>query len=268
MGALFVCGLLLPAPLPAVAGCAAPRVDARVEVARVNDGDTVTLADGRRVRFIGLDTPEMNYGSGRPEPLAVQARDAVAELLGPSRSLLLQYGRERNDRHGRLLAHPHLADGRSLTALLLERGLAPALVYPPNLWNLDCYQDAERRARSARRGVWALAPFRPRPVAEYRGRSGHYGVVEGEVTGVARNRGGVWLTLDGHATLQVPPEARPYFDGCRFEALVGREVRARGRLSRRGERWRMRLRHPAQLEAAAGDRGSQAQCPLPVAAGS
>lgn len=268
MGALFVCGLLLPAPLPAIAGCAVPRVDARVQVARVNDGDTVTLTDGRRVRFIGLDTPEMNYGSGRPEPLAVRARDVVAELLGPSRSLLLQYGREREDRHGRLLAHPYLADGRSLAVLLLERGLAPALVYPPNLWNLACYQAAERRARSARRGVWALAPFRPRPAAEYRGRSGRYGVVEGAVTGVARNRGGVWLTLDGHATLQVPPEARPHFDGCRFEALVGWEVRARGRLSRRGEHWRMRLRHPAQLEAAAGSGGSPAQCPLPAAPGS
>jgi hypothetical protein len=189
----------------------------------------------------------------------------VDALLGPSRGLLLRYGRERRDRHGRLLAHPFLPDGRSLTTLLLERGLAPALVYPPNLWNLACYQAAERRARAMGRGVWALAPFRPRPVAEYRGRSGHYGVVEGEVTGVARNRGGVWLTLDRHATLQVPPEAQPYFDDCRFEALVGREVRVRGRLSRRGERWRMRIRHPAQLEAVAVSGGSPAQCPLPTA---
>jgi len=38
--------------------CAAGQTSERVRVIHVYDGDTVKLADGRRLRFIGINTPE------------------------------------------------------------------------------------------------------------------------------------------------------------------------------------------------------------------
>ena len=59
--------LLVLAAVAAVSGSAAvsPAV-----VATVTDGDTVRLADGRRVRLVQIDTPELNTGecySVRPD---------------------------------------------------------------------------------------------------------------------------------------------------------------------------------------------------------
>jgi len=246
-GAFFVLALLA-APAAVAGECAAPRADARVVVTRVHDGDTVTLADGRRVRLIGLDTPEMNYGSGRPEPLADEARQALESLLGGDRRLILQYGRERTDRYDRLLAHAFLPDGRSVTALLLERGLATALVMPPNLWNLDCYAAAERRARGRKLGVWTLPAYTALDAdrATAPGKGG-YRVVTGRVTRVQRNRGGVWLRLGQAVSLRIAPESEDTFAGCRLEALEGQRLLARGWLQ--GKRHGvLQLRHPVQLE--------------------
>ena len=60
--------------LAAAPPCAPDRIDARVSVTHVVDGDTVKLADGRTLRFIGVDTPEIGH-EGRPsQPFAAEAR--------------------------------------------------------------------------------------------------------------------------------------------------------------------------------------------------
>jgi len=58
-GALFVCLLLISSSVLAAVECPVDRIDLRAEVEYVHDGDTVRLADGRSVRLIGLNTPEM-----------------------------------------------------------------------------------------------------------------------------------------------------------------------------------------------------------------
>ena len=45
-----------------------------VTVKRVNDGDTVHLADGRFVRYIGVNTPEINHERNSAEPFGFEAR--------------------------------------------------------------------------------------------------------------------------------------------------------------------------------------------------
>lgn len=45
-----------------------------VKVKRVNDGDTVQLSDGRFVRYIGINTPEINHERNTAEPFGFEAR--------------------------------------------------------------------------------------------------------------------------------------------------------------------------------------------------
>ena len=45
-----------------------------VTVKRVNDGDTVQLADGRLVRYLGVNAPEINHARNTAEPFGFEAR--------------------------------------------------------------------------------------------------------------------------------------------------------------------------------------------------
>ena len=98
-------------PLPASA-CAATGSTEHSQVTYVYDGDTVKLKDGRRLRFIGINTPEVSRKGKPVQPLAEAARTALQDLLDTHNgTLLLQYGQQDHDRYGRLLAHVFLENG-------------------------------------------------------------------------------------------------------------------------------------------------------------
>lgn len=132
-------------------------------VAYVVDGDTlhVDASDGdqpvTRVRLWGIASPEMawpEYGKLDDDPFAQEATDLARELAeGAQVTLELEAHRLRGE-YGRLLAHVHLADGRSLNEEMLKAGLAKA---EPR-WShehLARYAALEREARAAGRGLWA-----------------------------------------------------------------------------------------------------------------
>ncbi len=90
---------------------------------RVPDGDGLKLMDGRRVRYLGLDAPEVaNYGSPA-EPFAREARDFNRLLLSKGPVILFPGRGPNQDKHGRLLRHVFV-NGRWLNAALLLTGLA------------------------------------------------------------------------------------------------------------------------------------------------
>lgn len=82
------------------------------------------LADGRSVRLIGVNAPELAH-HGRPaEPLAQQAQRRLAELLRDSgQRVRLVNGQQARDHYGRVLAHAFDARGRNLEEQLLAEGL-------------------------------------------------------------------------------------------------------------------------------------------------
>ncbi len=256
---LWLWGLLwLAAFTPAVAGtCSPDRVDAEVAVRFVYDGDTVEIEDPagrggrRRLRFIGLNTPEMGRDGAPPEPFALAARDRLRRLLADSGDRLrLRFGRERRDRYGRLLAHPFLVDGSSVTERLLREGLGWALVVPPNEAFAECHFAAEEEARRARRGLWAkegaiLHGGRLPP--DLRG----FHLVHGRVVRVGHSRKSVWINLEGGVAARVARDDLVYFDGMDLDALEGRSVTVRGWFRRYKGDPVVRLRHPLMLQVEA-----------------
>ena len=101
-------------------------------VSRVIDGDTIELDTGERVRFIGIDTPEIG------EPLADEATLFVENLILGQRVWLEPEGRNE-DRFGRLRRYIWLTEpedpndiaeimGQQLNAMLLMQGYATVLV--------------------------------------------------------------------------------------------------------------------------------------------
>ena len=98
VGAFYVC-LLVTWSAPAA--CLAPGKLAQVRVSKVVDGDTLRLQDGRRVRLIGINTPELSH-YGRPvEPFAVQAQRRLQALVAANDGYVgLQVGSQAKDHYG------------------------------------------------------------------------------------------------------------------------------------------------------------------------
>lgn len=103
-----------------------------VTVTDVVDGDTVDIEpaiDGvDRVRFIGVDTPEVSFGQepGGPEASAFTTEQLEGEQVA------LEFDEERLDRFGRLLAYVWLPGGELFNETLVREGYAEVATFPPN----------------------------------------------------------------------------------------------------------------------------------------
>ncbi|RKS21443.1 MULTISPECIES: thermonuclease family protein [Pseudomonas] len=253
VGAFFVSAIWLSA---AQAFCPAPGALTSVAVQRVVDGDTLRLVDGRSVRMIGLNTPELGKKGRSDEPFAVAARKRLEALVAASDGRVgLLPGKESQDHYGRTLAHVYSADGNNLEAQMLAEGLGFLVAVPPNVDLVDCQQAAERSARQAGLGVWRQSPVLK---ADQISASG-FAVLSGRVSKVQRNRGGVWIELQDSVVLRVAPNVLARFDAASLERLKGKQIEARGWVldrSRRGglkdgqARWMLPLTDPAMLEVA------------------
>lgn len=251
VGAFFVSALYLA---PAQAFCPAPGELPSLKVQRVVDGDTLRLVDGRSVRLIGLNSPELGRQGRSAEPFAEAARRRLGELVAASEGRIgLRLGREAKDHYGRTLAHAYDAKGRNLEALLLAEGLGYLVAIAPNVALVECQRAAEHSARQARVGLWRRSPVQ-RPEQLVRGG---FALIQGRVERVERNHGGLWLELGGYLVLRVAPPLLAGFDERQLRGLVGRRVEARGwvidRSRRSGvkpgqARWMLPLTHAAMLE--------------------
>lgn len=252
-GAFFVSAIWLSG---AQAFCPTPRGLTSVTVQRVVDGDTVRLSDGRSVRMIGLNTPELGKQGRSDEPFAVAARKRLEALVAASDGRVgLLAGKESKDRYGRTLAHLYSADGANLESQMLAEGLGFHVAVAPNVDLAGCQQAAERSARRAGLGVWRQLPVLK---TEQISASG-FAVLSGPVSRVQRNRGGVWIELQDSVVLHVAPNFLGRFDVSALEKLKGKQIEARGWVtdrSRRGglksaqARWLLPLTDPAMLATA------------------
>ncbi|GLO11590.1 nuclease [Pseudomonas putida] len=255
VGAFFV-GVIWH--VPALAFCPLAEQAQQVAVRQVVDGDTLRLADGRSVRLIGINAPEIGRKGRTSEPYAEAARRRLQALVNASGGRVgLVPGIEGKDKYGRTLAHIYGRNGDNLEAQLLSEGLGYQVAIAPNVRLSGCQQLAERAARKAGNGLWRRSPVVP---AEDVRQSG-FSVVGGRIKGIERNRGGVWLTLDDAVVLQVPARLQRHFPASFFDNLKGRQVEARGWVldrSRKGRlkpgqrRWVLPLTDPSMLERISG----------------
>lgn len=251
-GAFFVSAIWLS---DAQAFCPLPSGLTSVAVQRVVDGDTLRLSDGRSVRMIGLNTPELGKQGRSDEPFAVASRQRLQALIDASGGRVgIRLGKQGKDHYGRTLAHIYSVSGVNLEAQMLADGLGFQVAVAPNIDLVACQQAAERSARQAGRGLWRRAPVLK---AEQIQRSG-FAVVSGRVSKVQRNRGGIWIELQGSLVLRVAPNLVGQFDNARLQALKGKQIEARGWIvdrSRRGglkqgqPRWLLPLTDSSMLQS-------------------
>lgn len=177
-----VCSVFLAfAALVVAAGCAeddppddgaqtllGPGALVEAEVDRVVDGDTVDVAlaggDVVRVRLLGIDTPEAAIPDRSPECFGPEATVRARELLpeGAEVELLTDPRGEDVDDFGRVLAYVD-RDGRSVNRALIRSGHAEVFAFRDRRFQRRAdFEEAERRARRERRGLWGACDTRSR----------------------------------------------------------------------------------------------------------
>ena len=122
-------------------------------VGHIVDGDTFRCRDGRKVRLIGIDSPEQ-----RQHPHGTQAQAALLRMAPPGTALRLEGDIAGTDRYGRVLAYAWVKSVLVNEALVQE-GWALQYTVPPNVKYADRFVRAQKEARAQGRGLWSGQAF-------------------------------------------------------------------------------------------------------------
>ena len=124
-----------------------------VLVVRVIDGDTVEIEGGERLRYIGIDTPEVVHPSEPGEYLGEEAAEKNRKLV-LGKKVRLEGDVQDRDGYGRLLRYVWLGD-ILVNAELVRLGYAYSYTLPPNVKYQEFFLQLEREAREKKLGLWA-----------------------------------------------------------------------------------------------------------------
>lgn len=127
------------------------------------DGDTFELNDGRKVRLIGVNTPE---STNRTEVFGKEASNYTKSKL-EGKQIYLQKDVSDTDRYGRYLRLawldvPSSLDSESeirskmFNADLVLNGYAEPATYPPDVRYSEYFRKFAREAREGEKGLWAF----------------------------------------------------------------------------------------------------------------
>jgi len=121
-------------------------------VKRVIDGDTILLANGERVRYIGIDTPETKHPYKAVEHFGQEAY-LYNKGLVDGKWVSLEFDAEKRDRYNRLLAYVYVGD-TFVNAKLVEGGYAQIYTVPPNVKHQELFLRLQQQAREGKKGLW------------------------------------------------------------------------------------------------------------------
>jgi endonuclease YncB( thermonuclease family) len=232
---------------------------ARGSAARIVDGRTFALEDGREVRLAAIEVPPLAAArETEAPPGGVESRDALAALLAGA-EVVLRRADVASDRYGRVLAYTSATRNgveRSVQADLIAAGHARV---GDRIGARECATELlarERAARKAKLGLWAVSYYdlldadNPADVLAERGR---FALVEGKVVSVRESGATIYVnfgrrwTEDFTVTILKRNERSFATAGLEPKRLAGRRVRVRGWIEQRGGPW-IEATRPEQIE--------------------
>jgi micrococcal nuclease len=246
----------------AASGCEGLRDGPKGTVTEIVDGDTLLLDTGLVVRLIGIQSPKLSLGRDGHEdwPKGNEARAALIALTY-KKPVLLRYGGEEIDRHGRTLAQVFVQGEPQLWVqqAMLGQGHARVYSFPDNRACLAELMAAETRARAGGVGIWADSFYRVRRAdrpADLLSFAGRYELVEGRVLKAERLGGQVFLNFGRYFkedfTAVIDARALRLFADVGLDPtrLGGALLRVRGWIDDR-DGPRVAVTHPEQIEVLA-----------------
>ncbi len=139
------------------------------ELEKVVDGDTLWVkldGEDQKVRLLEIDTPEsVHSDESKNNEYGQMASDYTKNLLSGVTGLYLEYGEEKNDQYGRLLAYVWLSNKVDVSnkddqleymvnAKIVADGYARVTSYSPNKKNEWTFTTLMTEAQDNRVGLW------------------------------------------------------------------------------------------------------------------
>ncbi len=213
----------------------------------IYDGDTIELEDGRKIRLLGINTPEVQHRNQAADAGGDGAKHWLTDKLRNTK-VRLEIGLEKTDKYGRTLAHLFTERKEHINLQLVEAGLATVSIYPPNLHYVNEFVKAQDLAEQAKRGIWGRPEYAPITINELT-ENGHQGWtrVVGNVTGIHKTGKSVYLEFSPTSFkvriesqwLELFPEINNYQD---------KTIEVRGWLKKNKDYLSMLIRHPSAIK--------------------
>lgn len=138
-----------------------PESEQVFKVVKVVDGDTITLSDGRTIRYIGIDTPETVDPRKAVQCYGKEASDKNKELV-EGKEVRLEKDVSEYDKYKRTLRYIYIGD-IFVNDYLVRNGYAKSSSYPPDIKHQEQFREAEQEARENKRGMWSDVCTLPSP---------------------------------------------------------------------------------------------------------
>jgi endonuclease YncB( thermonuclease family) len=229
--------------------CTSTHYDQTVNVAQVYDGDTLRLVDGRKLRLIGINTPERGRDGQPNQPFYTEAKNRLQSIVqNNNNQLKIVLGQDKHDRYTRLLAHIFTLDGKNISQDLIREGLGYNIAIPPNLQFLSCYKEAENAAKKHRRGIWNHRFSKPIKASALTKVNLGFQLVTGKVQRIGESRSSTWLNLDKKFALKIQKKYLDQFTTYQPGELLNKKLIARGWIYLQNNEYRMSIKHPASLQ--------------------
>ena len=217
-------------------------------VTQVVDGDTLLLKGekgekDKRIRLVGVNTPELDHKAGNHQPFAEQATAYLKTF--EHRWIYYQEGPDKKDRYGRYLYYLFDIDRISIGSQLLSLGLGYRIAIPPNIKYQSCLIAAETQAQKRELGVW-------RNKQQWQPQAG-FVVANVIIKSVTRNRGGWWLKTKQGLVINLPKAYADQWSEQAVFRLEEQRLHVRGwqyfRASKKAEHksWVLLIKHPNDM---------------------
>ncbi|MDP3982743.1 MAG: thermonuclease family protein [bacterium] len=119
-----------------------------VTVESVISGDTIKLADGRIIRYIGIDAPDK-------EQCMYRTAAKINQVLVEGKQVVIEKDHTELDPDGNVLRYVWIAD-QLINERIVSEGYARNTPQPPNLKYNGRFLNAHNQARELNKGLWAV----------------------------------------------------------------------------------------------------------------
>jgi endonuclease YncB( thermonuclease family) len=214
-------------------------------VAKVLDGDTIVLDGGEKVRFLGVNTPEIAGRNKQAEAYGQAAKEWLTHIIGQSR-VYLEGDVEKTDQYGRTLAHVFTEQKQHLNLELVKNGLGAANIYPPNFKYSQELVAVQQQAQTAKLGIWRLSDYQPHAAAtinedNYRG----WKRLTGSISTFKTAKKYSYLQLSEQVSIRIGNDWLHLFPP--LSSYWHRPVEARGWVNKSEQGFIIVIRHPSDL---------------------
>jgi micrococcal nuclease len=214
-------------------------------VKTVYDGDTILLEDGRKVRLLGINAPEVQHKDKMADAGGEEARLWLMNKLQHAK-VRMEIDAEKTDKYGRTLAHLFTEEKEHINLSLVKAGLAAVNIYPPNLLYVNELVAAEKRAEKAKLGIWRRPEYATIPISSLP-KAGHPGWTRliGKVVTIHNTRKYIYLEFTGQVDARI--ERKWLFLFPDVNDYLGKTVEIRGWLNKSKQHFSLLIRHPSAI---------------------